>query len=63
MKHLFAITILLLAACGWAFGDLARDERECHERALYHNREMSARTTTATRGTKRRSVNPTSRRD
>ena len=27
MKHLFAITILL-AACGWAFGDPASDERE-----------------------------------
>ena len=28
MKHLFAITILLLAACGWAVGDTASDERE-----------------------------------
>jgi ketosteroid isomerase-like protein len=28
MKHLFAITILLLAACGWTFGDPASDERE-----------------------------------
>ena len=28
MKHLFAITVLLLAACGWAFGDTATDERE-----------------------------------
>ena len=28
MKHLFAITILLLAACGRIFGDSASDERE-----------------------------------
>ncbi|HTG52905.1 MAG TPA: nuclear transport factor 2 family protein [Candidatus Tectomicrobia bacterium] len=29
MKHLFAITILLLAGCGWTFGDPASDdERE-----------------------------------
>jgi ketosteroid isomerase-like protein len=28
MKHLFAITILLLAACGRTFGDSASDERE-----------------------------------
>src|SRR4029077_7092326 len=28
MKHLFAITILLLAACGRSFGDPASDERE-----------------------------------
>lgn len=28
MKHLFAITVLLLAACGWTFGDTAGDERE-----------------------------------
>jgi len=28
MKHLFAITILLLAACGRTFGDQASDERE-----------------------------------
>ena len=28
MKHLFAITILLLAASGWALGDAASDERE-----------------------------------
>ena len=28
MKHLFAITILLLAACGQTFGDPASDERE-----------------------------------
>jgi ketosteroid isomerase-like protein len=28
MKHLFAITILLLAACGRTFGDPASDERE-----------------------------------
>lgn len=28
MKHLFAITVLLLAACGWTFGDAASDERE-----------------------------------
>jgi ketosteroid isomerase-like protein len=28
MKHLFAITVLLLAACGQTFGDMASDERE-----------------------------------
>jgi len=28
MKHLFASTVLLLAACGCAFGDVANDERE-----------------------------------
>jgi ketosteroid isomerase-like protein len=28
MKHLFAIGILLLVACGWAFGDQASDERD-----------------------------------
>jgi hypothetical protein len=28
MKHLFAIAVLLLAACGRAFGDPASDERE-----------------------------------
>src|SRR5215831_8065892 len=28
MKHLFAITVLLLVACGWAVGDTASDERE-----------------------------------
>jgi ketosteroid isomerase-like protein len=28
MKHLFAITILLLAACGRTFGDPVSDERE-----------------------------------
>ena len=28
MKHLFAIAVLLLAACGWAVGDTASDERE-----------------------------------
>ena len=28
MKYLFAIAILLLAACGWAVGDVASDERE-----------------------------------
>jgi len=28
MKHLFAITILLITACGWTFGDPASDERE-----------------------------------
>ena len=28
MKHLFAITILLLAACGRTLGDPASDERE-----------------------------------
>ena len=28
MKYLFAIAILLLAACGWAVGDAASDERE-----------------------------------
>ena len=28
MKHLFAIAILLLAACGRTFGDPASDERE-----------------------------------
>ena len=28
MKYLFGIAILLLAACGWAVGDAASDERE-----------------------------------
>lgn len=28
MKHLFAISVLLLAACSWAVGDTASDERE-----------------------------------
>jgi hypothetical protein len=28
MKHLFVITVLLVAACGWAVGDTASDERE-----------------------------------
>ncbi len=28
MKQLFAIAVLLLAACGWAVGDAASDERE-----------------------------------
>ena len=28
MKYLFAIAVLLLAACGWAVGDAASDERE-----------------------------------
>jgi len=28
MKHLFAIAVLVLAACSWAFGDTASDERE-----------------------------------
>jgi len=28
MKHLFAITVLLFAASGWAVGDTATDERE-----------------------------------
>jgi ketosteroid isomerase-like protein len=28
MKHLFAIAVLLLASCGWTFGDTASDERE-----------------------------------
>ena len=28
MKHLFAITVLLLTACSWAVGDAASDERE-----------------------------------
>ena len=28
MKHLFAIAVLVLAACGWAVGDTASDERE-----------------------------------
>jgi ketosteroid isomerase-like protein len=28
MKHLFSIAVLLLAACGWAVGDAASDERE-----------------------------------
>jgi ketosteroid isomerase-like protein len=28
MKHLFAIAVLMLAACGGAFGDQASDERE-----------------------------------
>ena len=28
MKHLFAITVLLLAPCGWTFADTASDERE-----------------------------------
>src|SRR5215471_21425289 len=28
MKHLFAITLLVLTACGFAFGDQASDERE-----------------------------------
>ena len=28
MKHLFTIAVLLFAACGWAVGDTASDERE-----------------------------------
>ena len=28
MKHLFAIAVFLLAACSWAVGDNASDERE-----------------------------------
>ena len=28
MKYLFVIAVLLLAACGWAVGDAASDERE-----------------------------------
>ena len=28
MKHLFAIAVFLLAACSWAVGDMASDERE-----------------------------------
>jgi hypothetical protein len=28
MKHLFAIAVLVMAACGWAVGDTASDERE-----------------------------------
>src|SRR3954463_15081084 len=28
MRHLFTITVLLLAACDWTFGDIASDERE-----------------------------------
>ena len=28
MKHLFAIAVFLLAACSWAVGDTASDERE-----------------------------------
>jgi ketosteroid isomerase-like protein len=28
MKHLFAIGVLVLAACGWALGDQASDERD-----------------------------------
>lgn len=28
MKHIFAIAVLLLATCGWTFGDQASDERE-----------------------------------
>jgi ketosteroid isomerase-like protein len=28
MKHLFAISVFLLAACSWAIGDTASDERE-----------------------------------
>ena len=28
MKYLFAIAVLLLAACAWAIGDAASDERE-----------------------------------
>lgn len=28
MKHLLAITVLLVAACGWTFADTASDEQE-----------------------------------
>ena len=28
MRHLFAIAVFLLAACSWAIGDTASDERE-----------------------------------
>ena len=28
MKHIFAIAVLLTAACSWAVGDAANDERE-----------------------------------
>jgi hypothetical protein len=31
MKHLFSIAVLMLAACGWALGDPASDERELRQ--------------------------------
>jgi ketosteroid isomerase-like protein len=31
VKHLFSIAVLMLAACGWALGDPASDERELRQ--------------------------------
>jgi hypothetical protein len=31
VKHLFSIAVLMLAACGWALGDRAGDERELRQ--------------------------------
>ena len=44
MKHLFAIAVFLLAACSWAVGDTASDERELTQLVNDFNAAIVSRT-------------------